>query len=126
MKKAFATERKDGEVSVLLVDDSVMRELNSAYRGIDLATDVLAFALNEGAFPDPNPEMFGDIVVSMETATRQAAAAGHSTEQELACLLVHGALHLLGYDHEGSREDAERMARREREILGTLVSDGIV
>ncbi len=97
-----------------------MRELNSAYRNIDSATDVLAFALNEGEFPDPNPEMFGDIVVSMETAARQAAAAGHSTGKELACLLVHGALHLLGYDHEGSAEDAERMARREREILETL------
>ncbi len=110
----------------MLVDDVVMRELNRAYRNIDRATDVLAFALNEGDFPDPNPEMFGDLVVSMETADRQALVAGHSTEKELAVLVVHGALHLLGYDHERSRADAERMARREKEILDTLVSDGIV
>ncbi len=110
----------------MLVDDSVMRELNRAYRNIDRTTDVLAFALNEGDFPDPNPEMFGDIVVSVETAVRQAAAAGHSTEQELACLLVHGALHLLGYDHEGPRDNAERMARRESEILALMFADGTV
>ena len=94
-----------------------MRKLNRDYRHIDASTDVLSFALNEGSDPDPHPEMLGDIVVSMETAARQAGKAGHALETELSWLLVHGALHLLGYDHERSATEAVAMRAMEKEIL---------
>jgi probable rRNA maturation factor len=120
LTRTFETASRDGEVSVLLVDDHEMGRLNREYRGIDAPTDVLAFALNEGDDPDPNPEMFGDIVVSMESAARQAEKAGHSFERELTWLLIHGALHLLGYDHERSEMDAAEMRALEESILAQM------
>ena len=108
------------EVSVLLVDDAEMRRLNRDYRGVDRTTDVLAFALNEGEAPDPQPQFLGDIVISVERARDQAGGQGSDLEAEVARLLVHGALHLLGWDHERSAEEAEGMRRREEEILASL------
>ncbi|HBN08072.1 MAG TPA: rRNA maturation RNase YbeY [Cyanobacteria bacterium UBA8530] len=109
------------EVSVLFVDDEEIQELNRQYRSIDSATDVLSFPQEEGeAFPT-SPEMphpLGDIVVSIETAIRQAKEIGNSLEREITFLLIHGLLHLLGYDHEGSED--EEMYRRQREILEDL------
>ncbi len=90
------------ELSVLITDDEVMRKLNRDYRGIDETTDVLSFAMNEGAAltspPSKRYRLMGDIVVSMDKAARQAAEQGHSLKRELALLLAHGILHLLGYD----------------------------
>ena len=120
MRRVFETDRRGGEVSVLLVDDAEMRRLNRDYRGVDRTTDVLSFALNEGEEPDPQPLFLGDIVVSVERARVQAQEAGVTLEAEMARLLVHGALHLLGYDHERSTEEAAEMQRREEEILAAL------
>jgi len=126
LKKVFEIVRKEGEVSLLLTDDPTIRELNREYRGRDRSTDVLSFALNEGDFPDPAPEMWGDIVISVECALRQAEAYGHSFETEMARLLIHGALHLIGYDHETTEYEAERMRKRESGILRTLEKEGLV
>jgi probable rRNA maturation factor len=120
LKKVIEIDRKDGEVSVLFLDDEGIRKLNREYRGVDGPTDVLSFALNEGEFPDPQPDMWGDIVISVESAVRQAEKAGASFESEIVRLLVHGALHLLGYDHERSGEDAERMPMKEKRILSAI------
>lgn len=114
-----------GEVSVIFVDDPAIRRLNRRYRKVDRATDVMAFALAESAELDEPGVVLGDIVVSLPTARRQALALGHSIEAELSLLLVHGALHLLGYDHQNP-DDAKAMRRKERRYLkacGVSVAD---
>ena len=110
-KRASATEY---EISVLLTDDAEMTALNSEYRGIDAPTDVLAFAMREGEdCSTMHPMLLGDIVISLETAARQAATAKHSLETEVAFLTVHGVLHLLGYEHETPQEEAIMFAKQE-------------
>lgn len=114
---------EQAEVSVVLVDDEYIRELNRQYRGKDAPTDVLSFALNEGDEPvvidDPAEQLLGDIVISLETAARQAEEFGHGSERELAYLTVHGMLHLLGYDHE-TEEARVEMRQEEEYILSQL------
>ena len=108
------------EVSLVFADDDYIRELNREYRGKDMPTDVLSFALDEGDEPDvvggPVEVLLGDIVISLETACRQAAEFGHSLERELAFLTVHGLLHLLGYDHDSEPEKLQ-MRQQEECIL---------
>lgn len=111
------------ELGILFVGDQRIRGLNRRYRGKDRATDVLAFALREAVTPHAahrTPDMLGDVVISVPTAWRQAVEAGHSLNEELTCLLVHGILHLCGYDHERSDKEARRMHRRERMILRSI------
>lgn len=120
LKRVFEIGHRDGEISVLFLDDGEIRKLNKKYRGHDQPTDVLSFALNEGESPDPQPEMWGDIVISVESAARQAEVAACSFESEIARLLVHGALHLFGYDHEGSEESAAEMKDKEKLILSKI------
>lgn len=92
------------EVSLLVCDDATIHELNRDHRGKDRPTDVLAFAMREGSFGELAGELLGDVVVSIDTARRQARERGHSTTAEIRFLLAHGLLHLVGYDHpdEGS------------------------
>lgn len=106
------------EVSLVLVDDARIAELNRRYRGVDAPTDVLSFPMLEGEeSPSPGEELLlGDIVISAPRALAQAEMYGHSLERELAFLTVHGVLHLLGYDHQ-TPEDEERMRQKQREIL---------
>lgn len=113
----------DAEVSILLADDATVQQLNRDFRGQDRPTDVLSFAQREGGAPAtnrrvarPGAELLGDVVISVETAQRQAREQNHSLGDELAHLAVHGALHLLGYDDETER-GAETMRRRERAAL---------
>ena len=111
--------RAETELSILLVDDREMRALNHRYRGIDRPTDVLAFAQSEGGGAVPDG-LLGDVVISVDTAKRQAREIGHSLGHEADRLLIHGLLHLLGYDHERSAAEARRMQRRERLLARTL------
>lgn len=106
------------ELSVELVGDRRMRELNRRYRGHDAPTDVLAFAMREG--PGPVSPLLGDVVISLPTAERQAVRHGHSIDQEIATLLIHGVLHLCGYDHERGGKEARRMRRKERALWKAL------
>lgn len=108
----------DAEVSILMCDDAVIHPLNRDYRGKDRPTDVLAFAQREGGFT-ADQGILGDVVISVETAARQAEERGHSVAREVRILLVHGICHLLGYDHERD-DDAEVMEAKEREILAGL------
>ena len=103
-------------MSVLFVDDETMRGLNLQYRGVDAPTDVLSFA-QEPNEADPWETVLGDVVISMDTAKRQAEERDWPVERELEVLLVHGALHLLGYDDE-SAEGLEKMTSKTRELLG--------
>jgi len=111
------------ELGILFVGDQRMRGLNRRYRGKDRTTDVLAFAMREACTPHTSrlmPDMLGDVVVSVPMARRQAIAARRSLDEELVWLLVHGILHLCGYDHERSEKEASRMHRRERMILRSI------
>lgn len=111
---------RGGEVSVLFVGDRRMRELNRMFRGADRATDVLAFSFREGERGEPETNLLGDVVISVPTAEKQAAREGHSLEAELTILLIHGVLHLAGYDHERSSGEARRMRRQETEVLSQI------
>jgi probable rRNA maturation factor len=111
-----ALECQRCDLGVLIIDDARMRQLNARYRGIDRPTDVLAFAMREGPFADLQPQVLGDVVLSAETALRQARARRHSLTEELTRLLIHGTLHTLGYDHEVSPTDARLMRAKEREL----------
>ena len=99
-----------------------MRTLNHKWRGKDRTTDVLSFPLREGRFPHIQPDMLGDIVISVPVAVRQADEAGHSLTVEIERLLVHGLVHLLGYDHERGHLDARRMTRMEQKLLKRLAA----
>jgi rRNA maturation RNase YbeY len=111
--------RPDAELSVLLVSDAVMRRLNREWRGIDRPTDVLAFAQAEGPGGAP-AGLLGDVVISVDTARRQAGERHTPLAAELDRLLIHGLLHLLGYDHERSVAEARRMRRREDDLARRL------
>ena len=113
-------ELSDAELSILLVSDHHMKELNQNYRGISQPTDVLSFSMNEGEFKNLHPQLLGDIVISLETASQQARERGHSLEQEVCLLLAHGILHLLGYDHEESPEKRKEMETKVRELLEAM------
>lgn len=107
------------ELSILVSDDDAIRELNRRYRGVDEPTDVLSFDLGAGDdFPTPpgSTRQLGEIIISYPTALRQATEARHHVEDELARLLVHGLLHLLGSEHESS-QGARAMHTRERVLL---------
>ncbi|RJP19161.1 MAG: rRNA maturation RNase YbeY [Candidatus Abyssobacteria bacterium SURF_5] len=111
IERTLTGEKRDSaEVSVLIVTDARIRELNRTYRGIDSSTDVLAFPMAEGKFAALNPDLIGDIVISAERARVQAQQAGHDLIDELRLLAAHGTLHLLGYEDETSRGRA-RMRR---------------
>ena len=103
-----------------------MRRLNRQYRGRDYPTDVLAFPMREAKGPacgEPGraaSPLLGDVVISLDAAVRQSTADGRPVEEELAALLVHGILHLVGYDHERGAREARRMQRKERSILKSL------
>jgi probable rRNA maturation factor len=105
----------ESELSILLVSDRVMRDLNRRWRSRDRPTDVLSFPQDEGRGP-----LLGDVVISVDTARRQAAARGTTLGREADRLLIHGLLHLLGYDHERSDAEARRMRRRERTLARWL------
>jgi len=106
------------ELSILFVGDQRMRGLNRRYRGMDRTTDVLAFAMREA--PESSAGLLGDVVIAVPTAARQAKEGQRSLDEELTVLLVHGILHLCGYDHERSEKEARRMHRRERMILRSI------
>lgn len=111
---------RPSELSIVLTDDAAVRELNRTYRGTDAPTDVLSFAQSEGdefAHPLGEAPHLGDVVISLDTARRQAAEYGLALQDEVSHLLVHGVLHLLGYDHE-QHDDAEIMRAHEDAILG--------
>ena len=110
------------ELSLLLCDDAFILPLNRDYRGKDQPTDVLSFAQREGEGADPEDPLLGDVIISVETARRQARERGHSLEVELRVLLVHGILHLLGHDHELDAE-ADVMEAEEGRLLALLPRD---
>jgi rRNA maturation RNase YbeY len=103
------------ELSISLVDDAEIAALNAAYRGRRGPTDVLAFSLLEGEGVEHRGRLLGDVVIGLEAAARQARARHRAVDEEVARLLIHGTLHLLGYDHHHERE-ARAMRAQERQL----------
>jgi probable rRNA maturation factor len=112
-----ALDFPDGEISILLVDDPQIAILNQKYLDRQGPTNVIAFAMREGEFSHLTPHLLGDVVISMDTAAREALDAGLSRERRFIELLVHGILHLFGYNHEDSDKEARRMEKKSRELL---------
>ena len=144
VESALATEEDlggRGDVSVVIADDETVRELNRRHRGLDESTDVLSFSfIHQGeyygdgeapislsetevfAMPPGQPPGLGEVIVSYPQAVRQAEESPHTLDQELASLLAHGVLHLLGYDH-AEPEDGAVMRSKETAVLARVVKD---
>lgn len=122
-RRALAAEGAgEAELGIVLTDDATVRELNRRYAGEDETTDVLSFSLQEGeafAALDGAPQPLGEVIIAYPVALRQADQAGHAVEREVAQLLVHGVLHLLGYDH-AEPEEERLMRSREQAVLDSL------
>lgn len=110
----------DSEVSVLFVDDEEITEINRQYLNRNQPTNVIAFPMREGDFGEINPHVLGDIIISVDTALGDANQEDLSFDDEIMYLIIHGLLHLLGYDHEKSQEDAKIMKEKEREVFFAL------
>lgn len=101
----LSPDHSNADMTIVLADDRQLHELNLDYLGVDAPTDVLAFPASE-ADPETGVEYLGDVVISIPRAAQQAQAAGHSLEAEAQLLVVHGTLHLLGYDHAAAEDKA--------------------
>jgi probable rRNA maturation factor len=107
----------DAEISILIVDDFLIEKLNQQYLYRRGPTNVMAFPMREGEFAHVSPQVLGDVVISMDTAAREAKISGMPLDQRFNELLVHGILHLGGYDHEKSEPEARRMETKSQELL---------
>ncbi len=111
------------EISISFVDDETIRLLNRQYLRLDKPTNVLSFSLEEGECGKVNPGLLGDIVISVDTALRDAKQGGFTLEEEILFLIIHGLLHLTGYEHVGtSRANALKMKKREKELFLALTA----
>lgn len=113
-------EYPDGELSILVVDDSEITELNKTYFDREGPTNVIAFSMREGEYSEVSPYLLGDVVISAETAEQEANRAGMPREERFVQLLVHGILHLLGYDHVTSEADAKKMDAEANRVLAAI------
>ena len=105
------------ELSVVMTDDDQIMELNQTYRGISKPTNVLSFPMLEGEFSQVSPFLLGDIVVSVDTARKEAEEAGITLDERLSQLMIHGLLHLVGFDHEIGEDEAVEMEQKSLELL---------
>lgn len=108
---------KEIELSILFIDDKKMQELNSQYRNINKPTNVLSFPMQEGVFSNITQTLLGDVVISLETAKREADFSNIMLDERLSQLLIHGILHLIGYDHEKSSQRNSEMELKSMELL---------
>jgi len=114
----------EAELSLALIGNAEMKKLNARYRRKDYPTDVLSFPVDE-KLPSPN-RLLGDVIISVEKAGEQAKERGRTQDEEMVTLLIHGIVHLLGYDHERSAKDARVMKRLENKIYRQLCEQGLL
>jgi len=112
---------KEAELSILFVDDPYIRELNRNYLHRNKPTNVIAFPMGKGEFASLHPQLLGDLVISVETALRQSRQFGLTGMEMIVLLMIHGILHLVGYDHEGSRKEAREMTMKQKEIFQRVI-----
>ena len=111
----------DKEISLSFVNDEIIQQLNNQYLNKDKPTNVLSFSLQEGEFNNINPNVLGDIVISVDTAARDASKSKLLFEQEIVFLIIHGILHLLGYNHENTtKEETKKMQIKEKELFNIV------
>jgi probable rRNA maturation factor len=115
-----ALDFPEGELSVLLVDDTQIAQFNQAYLDRKGPTNVIAFPMREGLHADINPQLIGDVVISMDTCAKEAQEADLSIDQRFYQLLIHGILHLFGYDHIHSSQEALVMDAKSDELLALV------
>ena len=114
----------DRELSILIVDDEAIAEMNVAYLGHEGPTNVISFPMQEGDCSGVNPQLLGDVVISIDTAEREGVEGGMTVEERVDELLIHGILHLHGYDHIHDEEEAAAMEARSRELMELIQRDG--
>lgn len=116
----------DSELSLLLVDNKSIQELNKKYLGKNLPTDVLSFPMDEGEFGNLNSNILGDVVLSLEKAKELANQEERPLKTVIANLLIHGILHLHGYDHEIGLDDENKMEKEAQSLFGFVKDKGLV
>jgi len=115
---------QDYDLSIVIVDDQEMTQLNRQYFQRNHPTNVISFPMAAGDPANLPSKILGDVVISAETAKRQAEEAGGKGMNEVLFLLIHGILHLAGYDHEGAAEERKKMEDKERKLLSLLMRSG--
>ena len=105
------------ELSLVIMDDKGIQELNKSYRALDKPTNVLSFSMQEGEFSEVTPGLLGDVIISIETAQREADEAGIKLEERMSQLLVHGILHLVGFDHERGDSAEQEMEAKSLDLI---------
>ena len=118
-----ALDCPDGELSILIVDDNEIAKLNKQYLQREGPTNVISFPMRDGNFPGSGHDILGDVVISVETAEREGNDSGAGMRKRFAELLIHGILHLLGYDHERNRYQAKKMEKKSAELLKKVNSE---
>jgi probable rRNA maturation factor len=111
---------RGGEVNVVYIDDEKIRKYNREYLGRNKPTNVISFSMAEGEFGNLDAQVLGDILISVESAERDAADFSFELHEMLDYLMIHGVLHLLGYHHESDVESAKKMLEKERELFFLL------
>jgi len=111
----------EAELSLLFVNDRQIQTLNRKYLRRDKPTNVLAFSMREGEFSTLHPYLLGDLVISVETAKRQSNRFGLDGAEMVILLMVHGVLHLIGYEHEGTKKGAREMTLKQRELFRQVI-----
>jgi probable rRNA maturation factor len=116
-----ATDCANREISITFIDDEAIQTINKKYLGRNKPTNVISFSLQEGEFGNINPTVLGDIVISVDTAERDAASGRMSFDEEILFLIIHGLLHLTGYNHENTtKANAMKMKKKEKELFRLL------
>lgn len=111
---------ENAELSVLITDDREIEKLNSKYRSKNESTNVLSFPVEEGENIIPGLKILGDVVISEETALRESRAASITLDERISQLIIHGILHLVGYDHELGPEEDEKMTQKSIELISLI------
>ena len=111
----------DAELSISFVDDAEIQEVNRDYLRLEKPANVLSFPIREGNFPGLPPNLLGDVVISIETARRQSNRFGLNEQEMILFLMIHGILHLLGYDHEKGGKQARQMTLKQKELLHMVI-----
>lgn len=113
----------EAEISLLFVNDPQIQALNRKHLRRDKPTNVLAFPMREGEFSTLHPHLLGDLVISVETAKRQSNRFGLNDMEMVILLMVHGVLHLIGYEHEGTKKGAREMTLKQKELFDCVIKN---
>jgi probable rRNA maturation factor len=113
-------DKAEAELSLVITDDKQIAEINRQYLNRSGPTNVIAFPMGDPEFPEVQPELLGDVIISLQTAEKEALEAQYTIAERFTELLIHGILHLLGYDHETNEADAGQMAEKSRALADHL------